>query len=855
MLRRRRGRWIFAVALFGIALAARPATAQGTKADYDRAAQLGARFADRVFRASVRPRWDADGDGFWYRVATGPGRHEFVRVDATAGTRRPAVDHEAVATALAAELEREFKPEALPLEELAFGDDDGAVRFTVAGRRFAWRAGALAAIADEPPPGPPADDREAPRASRRTGEESAVRFENRTARPVALFWLDPEGRRRPYGTIAPGESRRQHTFEGHVWEAVGADGRVLRRVEAGADPVTTVVDGRDARPDGPRPPREGDGDGDRPRRRRGGGATSPDGRLVARIEGHNVQVRDNERGESFALTTDGTADDPYTDRFFWSPDSARLVVLRIKPAQEHPVTLVESSPRDQLQPRVKVIDYLKPGDRIAHPRPRLFDVPGRKAVPVAEDLFPNPWSLDEFRWEDDSSRFTFLYNERGHQVLRLVAVDARTGEVATLIDETSRTFVDYAHKTFLHRLASGDLVWMSERSGWNGLYRVDGATGQVRNAITGEGYVVRRVERVDEEEAEVLFWAGGVVPGEDPYYQHLCRAKLDGSGFTVLTGGDGTHTVAFSPDGRYFVDTYSRVDLPPVTALRRSGDGSLVLELERGDASALAAAGWRAPERFAAKGRDGTTDIYGVIFTPTTFDPATRYPVIEQIYAGPQGAFVPKGWGLHAGQQELAELGFVVVQVDGMGTNWRSKAFHDACWKNLGDAGFPDRIAWMTAAARTRPWMDLGRVGIVGGSAGGQNALRGLLAHGDFYKAGAADCGCHDNRMDKIWWNELWMGWPVDASYERSANAPLARNLVGKLLLVVGELDTNVDPASTMQVVDALVKADKDFDLLVVPGAGHGAAGSPYGRRRVRDFFVRSLMGVEPRREAKVVGD
>jgi len=221
--------------------------------------------------------------------------------------------------------------------------------------------------------------------------------------------------------------------------------------------------------------------------------------------------------------------------------------------------------------------------------------------------------------------------------------------------------------------------------------------------------------------------------------------------------------------------------------------------------------------------------------------------VIEKIYAGPHDFFVPKSWNRFAGQDAIAELGFVVVQIDGMGTNWRSRAFHDVCWKNLRDAGFPDRIAWMRAAAANRPWMDLERVGIFGGSAGGQSALGALLFHGDFYKAAAADCGCHDNRMDKIWWNEAWMGWPVGPEYAENSNVTHAANLRGKLLLSVGELDRNVDPSSTMQVVNALIKANKDFELLIVPGAGHGAGESAYGRRRRNDFFVRHLLGVEPR--------
>jgi dipeptidyl aminopeptidase/acylaminoacyl peptidase len=235
-----------------------------------------------------------------------------------------------------------------------------------------------------------------------------------------------------------------------------------------------------------------------------------------------------------------------------------------------------------------------------------------------------------------------------------------------------------------------------------------------------------------------------------------------------------------------------------------------------------------------------------VIYRPRNFDPARKYPVIEQIYAGPQGAFVPKRFSpLHSGEV-LAELGFIVVQIDGMGTNWRSKAFHNVCWKNLGDAGFPDRILWMKAAAARYPSLDLTRVGVYGGSAGGQNALGAVLFHGDFYKAAVADCGCHDNRMDKIWWNEAWMGWPVGPEYAASSNVTNAHKLRGKLLLTVGELDRNVDPASTMQVVNALIKAGKDFDFVVFPGAGHGAGSSRYGERRRRDFFVRYLLGVEP---------
>ena len=425
---------------------------------------------------------------------------------------------------------------------------------------------------------------------------------------------------------------------------------------------------------------------------------------------------------------------------------------------------------------------------------------------------------------------------------------ARTGAASAIVNENSPTFIDYSSKFYCKWLDNpAELIWASERDGWNHLYLYDTARGQVKNAITHGEWVVRGVVRVDEKKRQIWFKASGIHPVQDPYYIHLCRVNFDGSELTVLTEGDGTHQWEMSPGDSYFIDTWSRVDQPTVTELRQATDGKAVCELERADASALTRAGWKPPERFVAKGRDGKTDIYGIIIRPTNFDPAKKYPVIEQIYAGPQSAFVPKAFGRSSRMNALAELGFILVQIDGMGTNWRSKAFHDVCWKNLGDAGLDDRVAWMKAAAEKHPEMDLTRVGIYGGSAGGQNALGALLHHSEFYKVGVADCGCHDNRMDKIWWNEQWMGWPVGKEYAEASNVIHAAKLQGKLMLVVGELDHNVDPTSTMQVINALVKANKDFDFLIVPGADHGACETTYGNRRRMDFFVRNLLGKEPR--------
>jgi dipeptidyl aminopeptidase/acylaminoacyl peptidase len=373
----------------------------------------------------------------------------------------------------------------------------------------------------------------------------------------------------------------------------------------------------------------------------------------------------------------------------------------------------------------------------------------------------------------------------------------------------------------------------------------DGVTGQVKNQITRGPWVVRSVVRVDEKNRQIWFNASGMHAGRDPYFLHLYRVNFDGSGLTAFTSEDGTHTVNWSPDQQTYVDTWQRVDQPAISVLKRASDQSVIMELERADASALVAAGWKMPEVFVSKARDGTTDIWGVIIRPTNFDPNRRYPVIENIYAGPQGSFVPKTFGTQGGMNALAELGFIVVQIDGMGTSNRSKAFHDVAWQNLGDAGFPDRILWHKAVASKYPYYDISRVGIYGGSAGGQNSTGGLLFHPDFYDVAFSSVGCHDNRMDKIWWNEQWMGWPIGPHYAASSNVDNAAKLQGKLMLLVGELDNNVDPSSTMQVVDALIRANKNFELIVVPGAGHGSGGA-FGLRKRNDWFVKHLLGIDP---------
>jgi len=824
-------------------LCAIPAHSQGTRADYERAANLRKLTENKVFRDRIQANWLPGNTQFWYQVKTGLNSHEFILVDAHKGERAAAFDHSKLAEALAKADVKDVHSDKLGLEKFSMKPADGLIEFHKAGKhwQFDLKTAELreaASPTNDAIGSLPLDD--LPRASRRTGEETSLTFVNRTSGEVELFWLNADGERQSYGKLSAGAEREQHTYAGHVWITTDATGRTLAAFQAeernGRAEITT-----------PRP-------GERPRqraenrRRPSSRDTSPDGKWRAYIKDHNLMVRNLEDGEEVALSSDGKEGDTYGERVYWSPDSKRIVGVRTRAGEEHKIHMVESSPKDQVQPKLHSLDYRKPGDRVPVAKPQLFDVIAQRQIPVSDELFANPWSVSDVRWDLDSSRFTFLYNQRGHQVLRIVGVDANTGTARAIVDEHSQTFIDYSGKSFTEYLdETGEIIWMSERDGWNHLYLYDARKGEVKNQITKGEWVVRGVEKVDKEKRQIWFRAGGIHSAQDPYHVHYARVNFDGTGLVLLTEADGTHKVEFSPDNRFFVDTWSRVDQAPVNELRRSEDGKLVCDLERGDATALVKTGWQAPERFVAKARDGVTEIYGVINCPTNFDPRKQYAVIEQIYAGPHGAFVPKAFSTLNNMQSLAELGFIVVQIDGMGTSYRSKKFHDVCWKNLGDAGFPDRILWLKAAAKKYPYMDLTRVGIYGGSAGGQNALRALLAHGDFYKAAVADCGCHDNRMDKIWWNEQWMGWPIGPHYDAQSNVTQAHKLTGKLLLTVGELDKNVDPASTMQVVNALIKADKDFDLVVFPGAGHGAGGSPYGRRRMQDFFVRNLLGVEPR--------
>lgn len=573
--------------------------------------------------------------------------------------------------------------------------------------------------------------------------------------------------------------------------------------------------------------------------------TSPDGKWNAFVQDNNIWIeeKDNkEKKEKIKLSYDGTANNAYTLPIWWSPDSKKIAVLKQQDAPKHTIPLIASSPATQIQPKIEWRDYYKPGDLIPISRPALFDVDTKKQIEIDAKPYENQYNLEFGRWMNDSKSFTFEFNQRGHQVYQLVSVDASTGKTFTVVDEQSKTFIHYGRIYTYYMKDEKHIIWASERDNWRHLYMIDRATGAVKKQLTKGEWVVRDVLLVDEKNGYMIISANGKnqLAGEDPYNIHYYKVDLNNGNIQDLTPEQANHRGYFSSDYKYLVDVYSRPDLPPTSVVRSVSDGKVIMELQKANISLLMADGYTMPEVFKAKGRDGKTDIWGTIYRPSNFDPSKSYPVVEYIYAGPHDSHVVKDFAAYMRFSKLNDLGFIVVSIDGMGTANRSKSFHDVCWRNLKDAGFPDRILWIKDAAKKYPYMNIDQVGIYGYSAGGQNAMGGLLFHGDFYKVGVALCGCHDNRMDKIWWNEQWMGYPVGAWYGESSNVDNACKLEGKLLLINGELDDNVDPTSTLQVVNALVKGNKDFEQLYLPGYGHGL-GDNYVTRKVFEFFVKNM--------------
>jgi dipeptidyl aminopeptidase/acylaminoacyl peptidase len=604
------------------------------------------------------------------------------------------------------------------------------------------------------------------------------------------------------------------------------------------------------------------------------GSASPDGKRVAFIRDWNLWVRDVASGRETQLTTDGVKDFGYatdnagwrkSDRpvLLWSPDSRKIATYQQDQRNASDMYLVTTNVG---APKLQAWKYPLPGDKdiitiqrviieVDNPKVvRLQIPPDARRGTLCDDISCGG-GFDDVQWNADASQLAFVSTSRDHKQAKLRLANASTGAVREVFEEVSPTQYESGQGGINWRYlpASNEIIWYSERDGWGHLYLYDSATGKVKNQITTGDWVITELVKVDEQSRTLYFLAGGREQGRNPYFIHLYKAGFDGKNLQLLTPEDGNHSVTLSPSGRYFIDSYSKQDVAPTIVLRDAG-GKLIANLEKTDISRLTAIGWKAPTPFTVKARDGQTDLYGVMYTPSNLDANRKYPIINHIYPGPQGGSVGT-WGFaHAVQdnQALAELGFIVVEIEGSCNPQRSKKFHDACYGNMADNTLEDQITGMRQLAQKYPYIDLTRVGIWGHSGGGFATAAAMFRYPDFFKVGISESGNHDNRNYEDDWGERYIGLLTPgadgkSNYEAQANQIYAKNLKGKLLLAHGMMDDNVPPYNTLLVVDALIKANKDFDLIMFPQArhGYGEAGL-YMTRRRWDYFVRHLLGANP---------
>ncbi|WP_375447829.1 DPP IV N-terminal domain-containing protein [uncultured Fibrella sp.] len=598
---------------------------------------------------------------------------------------------------------------------------------------------------------------------------------------------------------------------------------------------------------------------------------SPDKRKAAFIKDYNLWVRDLQTGAQTQLTTDGIKDFGYatdnagwksSDRAIlaWSPDSKKIATFRQDQREVSDMYLVTTNVG---KPTLRQWKYPLPGDKVIStiqrviievdvPKVITLQIPADPHRATLSDDISSSGTFDDVNWTEDGSKLAFVSTSRDHKQEKVRLADAATGAVREVFEETVPTQYEsgWGAINWRYLAKTNEFIWFSEHDNWGHLYLYDGATGKLKNQITKGDWVVTRLLKVDEKARQLYFMTVGR-QATNPYFSQLCRIGFDGKNFAVLTPEPGNHQVSLSPSGTYFVDTYSAPDVPAVSVARNM-DGKLVVGLEKMDISRLTATGWHPPVPIRVKAHDGQTDLYGLMYTPTQLDPTKKYPVVDYIYPGPQGGSVGN-WSFSAARkdnQALAELGFVVVEIEGTSNPLRSKKFHDMSYGNMAENTLPDQITGIRQLAQQYAYIDTNRVGIWGHSGGGFATATAMFRFPDFFKVGISESGNHDNRNYEDDWGERYNGLTSAADYEAQANQNYAKNLKGKLMLAHGMMDNNVPPSNTLLVVEALEKANKDYDLVLFPNSGHGFGSySNYMARRRWDYFVRHLLGAEPPRD------